>query len=60
MMKTSQNTINQLGLQTIKTIVLLMAFMGCTFLLSNITTSSFENTFEHYEENADVLKILHD
>lgn len=59
-MKTSQRTINQLGLQTVKTIALLMAFVGFTFLLSNTTVSSLENTFAHYEENTDVFKILHD
>ena len=59
-MKTSQRTINQLGLQTFKTIALLVAFVGVTFLLSNTTVSALESTFAHYEENTDVFKILHD
>lgn len=59
-MKTSQHTVNQLGLQTIKTIVLLMVFLGLTFLLSNTATSSVEQSLAQYEENAEILKMLHE
>lgn len=57
-MMTSQHTWNQLGLQTIRAIVLLMVFVGVTFLFSSKVSSSVEQSFAHYEENAEILKIL--
>jgi hypothetical protein len=57
--ETSRHTVNQLGLQTLRTVVLIMFFMGITFVLSSAASSSADESFAHYEENADVLKILH-
>ncbi len=57
-MKTSQHTLNQIGLQTIKTIVLLVVFVGITFLISSNASISVEKSFADYEQNAEILKIL--
>lgn len=56
---TSQHTVNQLGLQTLKTIVLLMFFVGVTFVLSSTASITAEESFAEYQENAEILKILH-
>lgn len=57
-MKTSQHTLNQIGFQTIKTIVLLVVFVGITFLISSNASISVEKSFADYEQNAEILKIL--
>ena len=58
-MKTREFDANTLGLHAIRTIVLLMVFMGVTFLLSHTASSSVEQSMADYEQNADILKILH-
>jgi len=56
--KTSSHTVAQLGLQTLRAVVILMMFAATTFILSTKASISAENSFEQYQDNAEILKII--
>lgn len=49
--KTSQHTVNQLGLQTLKAIVVLMIFFGMSMFFASNGANALEESLAPYKDN---------